>query len=160
MRKYWIRWISVFFVLVMLQGRAYTGRAFGEAQVPEDIHDPGAAAVERTEPHESPAAPEPTDGRTRQSSYVFQPKVCSAYMEEVFGKAMCETWFHLVDAVMAGEDTFACPDQYTYDWVMGQFPIFTSRSIIPRSFQIDNCWTTVYVGKAISKHSNLTEEHP
>ena len=122
MRKYWIRWISVFFVLVMLQGRAYTGRAFGEAQVPEDIHDPGAAAVERTEPHESPAAPEPTDGRTRQSSYVFQPKVCSAYMEEVFGKAMCETWFHLVDAVMAGEDTFACPDQYTYDWVMGQFP--------------------------------------
>ena len=48
---------------------------------------------------------------------------CTAYMEEVFGKAMCETWFHLVDAVMAGEDTFACPDQYTYDWVMGQFPI-------------------------------------
>ena len=36
---------------------------------------------------------------------------------------MCETWFHLVDAVMAGEDTFACPDQHTYDWVMGQFPI-------------------------------------
>ena len=39
-----------------------------------------------------------------------------------FGKTMCEAWGHLVDAVMAGEDTFACPDQYTYDWVMGQFP--------------------------------------
>ncbi len=53
--------------------------------------------------------------------YAFQPKVCSVYMEEVFGKTMCETWFNLVDAVMAGEDTFACPDNHTYDWVMGQF---------------------------------------
>ena len=35
---------------------------------------------------------------------------------------MCETWYNLVDAVMAGEDTFACPDDHTYDWVMGQFP--------------------------------------
>ena len=43
-------------------------------------------------------------------------------MEEVFGKTMCETWYHLVDAVMAGEDTFSCPDQHTYGWVMGQFP--------------------------------------
>ncbi len=53
--------------------------------------------------------------------YVFQPKVCSVYMEEIFGKTMCETWFNLVDAVMAGEDTFACPDNHTYNWVMGQF---------------------------------------
>lgn len=57
-----------------------------------------------------------------ESHYTFRPKVCSMYMEEVFGKTMCETWYNLVDAVMAGEDTFACPDQYTYDWVMGQFP--------------------------------------
>lgn len=57
-----------------------------------------------------------------ESHYVFQPKVSSVYLEEIFGETMCETWFHLVDAVMAGEDTFACPDQFTYDWVMGQFP--------------------------------------
>lgn len=57
-----------------------------------------------------------------QSHYVFQPKVCSVYMEEVFGKDMCDAWFNLVDAVMAGEDTFACKDQHTYDWMMGQFP--------------------------------------
>ena len=57
-----------------------------------------------------------------QSGYVFRPAVCSVYMEEVFGTAMCETWARLVDAVMAGEDAFACPDQHTYDWVMGQFP--------------------------------------
>ena len=56
-----------------------------------------------------------------QGHYVFQPKVCSVYMEEVFGKDMCDAWFNLVDAVLAGEDTFACKDQHTYDWVMGQF---------------------------------------
>lgn len=54
--------------------------------------------------------------------YPFQPKVCSVFMEEVFGEAMCEAWYHLVDAVMAGEDTFACPDEYTCGWVIGQFP--------------------------------------
>ena len=57
-----------------------------------------------------------------QGHYVFQPKVCSVYMEELFGRTMCETWYNVVDAVMAGEDTFACPDQHTYGWVMGQFP--------------------------------------
>ena len=57
-----------------------------------------------------------------QSHYVCQPKVCSVYMEEVFGKDMCDAWYNLVDAVMAGEDTFACKDQHTYDWMMGQFP--------------------------------------
>lgn len=59
---------------------------------------------------------------TPQSHYVFQPKVCSVFMEEVFGKDMCDAWFNLVDAVLNGEDTFACKDQYTYDWMMGQFP--------------------------------------
>ena len=57
-----------------------------------------------------------------RSHYVFQPKVCSVYMEEVFGKDMCEAWSNLVDAVLAGKNTFACKDQYTYDWTMGQFP--------------------------------------
>ena len=57
-----------------------------------------------------------------QSSFVFQPKVCSVFMKEVFGETMCKAWYHLVDAVMAGEDTFACPDQHTYNWIMGQFP--------------------------------------
>ena len=55
--------------------------------------------------------------------YTFQPHVHSVYMEEVFGKDMCDAWDSLVDAVMAGENTFQCKDQYTYDWVMGQFPI-------------------------------------
>ncbi|MBR3296003.1 MAG: hypothetical protein IKI62_07125 [Clostridia bacterium] len=68
-----------------------------------------------------PEGPE-DDPNDWNSHYVFRPKVCSSYMEEVFGTTMRDAWFSLVDAVMAGEDTFSCPDQYTYDWVMGQFP--------------------------------------
>lgn len=74
------------------------------------------------EPTEEPT-PEPTEAPTAEPTrFVFKPKVCSVYLEDVFGKTMCETWFNIVDAVMAGEDTFACPDKHTYDWVMGQFP--------------------------------------
>lgn len=130
MKKYWIKLIAVFAVFAMLQNHVFIGCAFGEAQVPDGMGGPETAATEETDSPDSSTAPaqeatppETTNGSTRQSSYVFQPKVCSVYMEEVFGKAMCETWFHLVDAVMAGKDTFACPDQHTYDWVMGQFPI-------------------------------------
>ena len=56
------------------------------------------------------------------SHFSFQPKVCSEYMEEVFGEKMCQAWFSMVDAMMEGRDTFACPDQDTFDWVIGQFP--------------------------------------
>ena len=66
------------------------------------------------DPAELPQAP--------KGHYTFNPKVCSVFLQEVFGKDMCEAWFNLVDAVLAGEDTFACKDQYTYDWMMGQFP--------------------------------------
>lgn len=67
--------------------------------------------------------PEPTPAPTPEPErFVFRPKVRSHYMEEVFGETMCDTWDNLVDAVMAGENTFACPDKHTYDWVMGQFP--------------------------------------
>ncbi len=65
--------------------------------------------------------PEPVAIQPR-GHYVFQPKICSVFMEEVFGPDMCEAWMNLVDAVLKGEDTFACKDQYTYDWMMGQFP--------------------------------------
>ena len=63
-----------------------------------------------------------TDPEPSISHYTFQPKVCSSYMLDVFGETMVETWYSLVDAVMAGENTFACPDTHTYNWVMGQFP--------------------------------------
>ena len=76
---------------------AYAARSAAEDFERGDIIDPADAADEP------------------RGHYVFQPKVCSVYLEEVFGKTMCETWYNLVDAVMAGKETFDCTDQHTYD---------------------------------------------
>lgn len=84
-----------------------------------------AAAAETEVPAETEAIPEPTEEiapEEERGHYTFQPKVCSSYMTEVFGEARTETWFNLVDALMAGETSFACPDEDTYWWVMGQYP--------------------------------------
>ena len=83
-----------------------------------------------------PLAPLEPDGRIH-----FQPKVASQYLVEVFGEEKVETWFNLVDAVMAGKDTFACPDKETYNWVMGQFPNKCFPAINPvRGLLIDYEW--------------------
>ena len=105
---------------------------------PEELSTPAAEALSTDTPEPVSAAPteaitpEPTEAPTPEPTevptpeppepFVFRPKVRSAYMEEVFGVTMCDTWDNIVDAVMAGENTFACPDKHTYDWVMGQFP--------------------------------------
>lgn len=86
-------------------GTVYGG--FERSEVPEEYAD----GIDPEAVQEKP-----------QSHYVFQPKICSVFLEEVFGKDMCDAWFNLVDAVLNGENTFACKDQYTYDWMMGQFP--------------------------------------
>lgn len=54
--------------------------------------------------------------------FSFRRKVSSSFLEGVFGKEMCDAWFNLVDAIYAGETTFACPDDHTCAWVLGQFP--------------------------------------
>lgn len=83
---------------------------------PTPLETPEPTPLETPEP--TPLeTPEPEDGL-----YHFRPKVCSSYMTELFGEGRTETWFCLVDAVLAGEDTFACPDADTYYWVMGQYP--------------------------------------
>lgn len=85
--------------------------------------EPFAPTEEPFVPTEEPAPTEAAEETPAPCShYVFQPKVCSSYMTELFGEPMRDAWFSLVDAVMAGEDTFACPDDHTYWWVMGQFP--------------------------------------
>jgi len=77
-----------------------------------------AAASEMSEPHENihSAADLETKG------FSFNPKVSSVFLTEIFGETMMQTWYNLVDAVIEGKDTFPCPDQETYNWVMGQFP--------------------------------------
>ena len=84
---------------------------------PQIVSEPGT---------EVEAAAEQEEARTEKESekghFAFQPKVSSVYLDEIFGEEMVQTWYNLVDAVLAGEDTFACPDQWTYDWVVYQFP--------------------------------------
>lgn len=79
----------------------------------ESLPSPTGEYGEQIDEEELPEAP--------KGHYTFNPKVCPDFMEEVFGKDMCDAWYNLVDAVLAGENTFACKDQYTYDWMMGQF---------------------------------------
>ena len=87
-----------------------------------EIPDVSEMLPEVTEASSTEAAGFSEEQDGPRSHYVFQPKVCSSFMAELFGETMAETWYALVDAVMAGEDSFACPDAFTYDWVMGQFP--------------------------------------
>ena len=101
--------------------------------IPTQVAEETVIEIVPEKPAESAQTPEPVGEygdwiessdvpEQPQSHYVFQPKICSVYLEEVFGKDMCDAWYNLVDAVLAGENTFACKDQYTYDWMMGQFP--------------------------------------
>lgn len=101
-----------------------------------------------TEPETEPSIPSGTDncGFYEETSedcghYSFQPKVCSSFMTEVFGETMRDAWFSLVDAVMAGEESFACPDEDTYWWVMGQFPdqcFPVLKDLIYYGYDVDN----------------------
>ncbi len=77
------------------------------------------AATETTETTVTTETTEPTKPR---ELYKFQSKVSSSFMEETFGKGMCDAWYSLVDAVLAGEDTFSCPNGHTYMWVIAEFP--------------------------------------
>lgn len=126
-----------------LEYRSYTGavtyfyvdKESGETRTEEYVPALGLRSEGETfalsaylgdEPEETAGQQETADPDARNedpgSRFIFQPKVCPAYMTEVFGAPMCEAWYALVDAVMAGEDDFACPDQETYNWIMGQFP--------------------------------------
>ena len=81
-------------------------------QTPEPVAATEAPAATE-EPTPANAEDTDEDPDEARGHYIFQPKVCSSYMTELFGETMTETWFNLVDAVMAGEDTFACPDKDT-----------------------------------------------
>lgn len=129
MRIKHLRILAVILALLTLCGCAAKNPG---ALVPDAVETAAPAAVTSV-PTEAPTAePEPTPAVTEPAEtpepekeperFVFRPKVTASYYEEVFGSEMCEVWSNLVDAVMAGETSFACPDKTTCDWVMGQFP--------------------------------------
>lgn len=80
----------------------------------------GTTSVEET----SESATEVTteQSTTPEPWFEFRPKVCSSFHEGILGKEMCDSWYSLVDAVMAGEDTFSCPNGHVYFWMIAEFP--------------------------------------
>ena len=78
-----------------------------------------ATAAPTTEPETSATTEQTTSAGPW---FTLQTKVCSSFHERVFGKEMCDAWYSLVDAVMAGEDTFSCPNGHIYLWMISEFP--------------------------------------
>ncbi len=64
---------------------------------------------------------ETTETTHPESHYEFNPHVSSSIMTEIMGQTMLDTYNNFIEAVLAGETTFECPDEETYFWVMGQF---------------------------------------
>ena len=103
--------LSLALALTLIAGCGQTGEPEEEPQETQETQEePGPDNVETEEPEEEP-----------EERFEFQTKVSSVFLEEIFGKEMVETWYNVVDAALSGEDTFDCPYQKTYDWVMGQF---------------------------------------
>lgn len=57
----------------------------------------------------------------KESHYTFQTHVSSTLMNEIMEDEMLVAYNNFIDAVMAGETSFECADQDTYNWVMGQY---------------------------------------
>ncbi|MBO5995337.1 MAG: transglutaminase domain-containing protein [Firmicutes bacterium] len=97
-----------------------TGCGQDEAADPEPQDDQTEIAEdegqETAEPEEAEEPEEP------EYKFTFDPKALSGFWKDIFGETKVEAWYRLVDAALKGEDTFECPDQETFDWVIGQFP--------------------------------------
>ena len=142
MKKLFSIIITVLMVCAAFSGCASKNGTAEGTVPPEELSTPAAEALCTYTPEPASAdpteaiTPEPTEAPTPEPTevptpeppepFVFRPKVRSAYMEEVFGVTMCDTWDNIVDAVMAGENTFACPDKHTYDWSWASSPFGTS----------------------------------
>jgi len=63
-----------------------------------------------------------TDIRRTEGHYEFQTHVSSTVMNEIMTQDMLDGYNNLVDAVLAGENSFECKDEDTYLWIMGQYP--------------------------------------
>jgi len=57
-----------------------------------------------------------------EGHYSFKNIVTPSVMDEIFGEKRVNAYINLVNAVMEGKTSFACPDQDTYDWIIVQYP--------------------------------------
>lgn len=102
-----------------------------------------------------------TESATEQTTskepwFTFKPKVCSSFHEGILGKEMCDSWYSLVDAVMAGEDTFSCPNGHVYFWMIAEFPkvcfpLMSEIIEIPDDFRFADVNGTAKIKYKVSK---------
>jgi len=116
MKKY----ISIVLCFALVAGVFCSCNSTSESTVTESSEittsdTTSATTSDTSETTETTAAPK------KESHYEFKPYICSTTMAEIFGEDMCNAYKNYVDAVMAGETSFECKDQFTYDWMMGQF---------------------------------------
>lgn len=83
---------------------------------------PASAVISSAPAVSSMKTSEPSESSGDAEWFTFDPKVTSSFIKDIYGQTKCDAWFNLVDAVMAGEDTFECPDAHTYLWVMADYP--------------------------------------
>ena len=123
MRKLFKLFICLLLAAALISGCGRVpGNTDNTANASNNAAENSASEAQNSANEAQNTSAEPQPPADPGSHYTFRPKVWSAFYEEVFGSDMREAWYNLVDAVMAGEDHFACKDDHTYNWVMGIFP--------------------------------------
>ena len=93
-----------------------------DTSVSSEADQTATDATEETDATDDTNATDSTKNTENQKWFTFNPKVTSQFMLDVYGQAKADAWNSLVDAVLAGEDTFECVDKHTYLWMMADFP--------------------------------------
>lgn len=65
---------------------------------------------------ESVAITEPSEEESYAEPFVFNPHVKCELLSEIVTDEMWDSFYNLVDAIRAGEDTFECADEHAYEW--------------------------------------------
>ena len=86
---------------------ASTDNAVSTAEQDADAESPGTAAAEEPAP------------------LVFEPHVHCSLLSDYVTEDMWASLYNLIDAIRAGEDTFACSDEVAYEWCTDQTVIGT-----------------------------------
>ena len=50
------------------------------------------------------------------------PHAYNCFLEETMGEKIHQAYDNMIDAVLEGKDSFACPDEETYNWMFYQVP--------------------------------------
>ena len=55
------------------------------------------------------------------SHYTFKTHVTSSVIDDMMGQDIHDAYYNFIDAVLKGETSFDCKDEFTFQWMMGQY---------------------------------------